>query len=151
MSSAQKTLIFMFQKMPFTFSCTGKEKISEMINLFINTYNKESKIIDYNFFYERDKINPEKYETTSIVNIKSSIIKEEEDENEEEGEIEEDEEEIQVKKVKKEKKREKEESIIEENKTVFIISVERNIKIIQCPQCNYGDCVVSLRGYRTRC
>ena len=150
MSSTQKTLIFMFQRSSFPFSCTGKEKISEMIKKFIDIYNKESKIIDYNFFYERDKINPEKYETTSIVNIKSSIIKEEEeDENEEEGEIEEDEEEIQVKKVKKEKKREKEESIIEENKTVFIISVERNIKIIQCPQCNYGDCVVSLRGYRT--
>ena len=128
MSSAQKTLIFMFQKMPFPFSCTGKEKISEMIKKFIDTYNKESKIIDYNFFYEKDKINPEKYETTSIVNIKSSIIKEEEENLEEEKKV---------------------ESIIEEDKTVFVISVERNIKIIQCPQCNYGDCVVSLRNYRT--
>ena len=90
MSSSQKTLIFMFQKMPFPFSCSGKEKISEMIKKFINTYNKESKIIDYNFYYEKDKIDPEKYETTSIVNIKSSIIKEEEeDENEENGEKEE--------------------------------------------------------------
>ena len=129
MSSEQKTLIFMFQKMPFTFSCTGKEKISEMIKKFIDIYNKESKIIDYNFFYEKDKIDPQKYETTSIVNIKSSIIKEEEEEN-----------------IEEEKKAEEK---AEENKSVFIISVERNIKIIQCPECNYGDCVVSLRNYRT--
>ncbi len=128
MSSEKKTLIFMFQKMPFPFSCTGKEKISEMIKKFIDTYNKESKIIDYNFFYEKDIIDPQKYETTSIVNIKSSIIKEEEENLEEEKKV---------------------ESIIEEDKTVFVISVERNIKIIQCPQCNYGDCVVSLRNYRT--
>ena len=31
----------------------------------------------------------------------------------------------------------------------FIISVEKNIKIIQCPKCNYGDCVVSLLNYKT--
>ena len=31
----------------------------------------------------------------------------------------------------------------------FIIEVEKNIKIIQCPKCNYGDCVVSLYGYKT--
>ena len=128
MSSEQKTLIFMFQRSSFPFSCTGKEKISEMIKKFIDIYNKESKIIDYNFFYEKDKIDPQKYETTSIVNIKSSIIKEEEENLEEEKKV---------------------ESIIEENQSVFIITVERNIKIIQCPQCNYGDCVVSLRNYRT--
>ena len=128
MSSVKKTLIFMFQKMPFPFPCTGKEKISEMIKKFIATYNKESKIIDYNFFYEKDKIDPQKYETTSIVNVKSAIIKEEEENLEEEK---------------------KTEEKAEENQSVFIISVERNIKIIQCPQCNYGDCVVSLRNYRT--
>ena len=43
---------------------------------------------------------------------------------------------------------------IEENellkqKESFTISVEKNIKIIQCPKCNYGDCVVSLRHYNT--
>ena len=31
----------------------------------------------------------------------------------------------------------------------FFIEVEKNIKIIQCPKCNYGDCVVSLYGYKT--
>ena len=31
----------------------------------------------------------------------------------------------------------------------FILSVEKNIKIIQCPKCNYGDCVVSLLNYKT--
>ena len=34
-------------------------------------------------------------------------------------------------------------------KEPFIIEVEKNIKIIQCPKCNYGDCVVSLYGYKT--
>ena len=100
MSSEQKTLIFMFQRSSFPFSCTGKEKISEMIKKFIDIYNKESKIIDYNFFYEKDKIDPQKYETTSIENIKSSIIKEEEENLEEEKKV---------------------ESIIEENQSVFII------------------------------
>ena len=128
MSSTQKTLIFMFQRSSFPFSCTGNETINEMIKKFIDTCNKESKIIDYNFFYEKDKIDPQKYETTSIENIKSSIIKEEEENLEEEKKV---------------------ESIIEENQSVFIITVERNIKIIQCPGCNYGDCVVSLRNYRT--
>ena len=31
----------------------------------------------------------------------------------------------------------------------FVLSVEKNIKIIQCPNCNYGDCVVSLLNYKT--
>ena len=31
----------------------------------------------------------------------------------------------------------------------FVLSVEKNIKIIQCPKCNYGDCVVSLLNYKT--
>jgi hypothetical protein len=31
----------------------------------------------------------------------------------------------------------------------FILSVEKNIKIIKCPVCNYDDCVVSLRDYKT--
>ena len=34
-------------------------------------------------------------------------------------------------------------------KEPFIIEVEKNIKIIQCPKCNYGDCVVSLMHYST--
>ena len=43
---------------------------------------------------------------------------------------------------------------IEENaylrqKDFFIISVDKNIKVIKCPNCNYGDCVVSLRHYST--
>ena len=45
------------------------------------------------------------------------------------------------------------EKTIEENefgkKDSFIISVEKNIKVIKCPKCNYGDCVVSLKDYRT--
>ena len=31
----------------------------------------------------------------------------------------------------------------------FIISVKKNIKVIKCPTCNYGDCVVSLAHYMT--
>ena len=42
---------------------------------------------------------------------------------------------------------------IEENdfgkKESFILSVEKNIKVIECPLCNYGDCVVSLSNYKT--
>lgn len=34
-------------------------------------------------------------------------------------------------------------------KEFFIISVEKNIKVIKCPDCNYGDCVVSLMHYST--
>ena len=34
-------------------------------------------------------------------------------------------------------------------KQSFIISVEKNIKVIECPKCNYGDCVVSLLNYKT--
>ena len=34
-------------------------------------------------------------------------------------------------------------------KESFIISVEKNIKVIKCPKCNYGDCVVSLMNYST--
>ena len=34
-------------------------------------------------------------------------------------------------------------------KKEFIIQAETNIKIINCPECNYGDCVVSLKDYRT--
>jgi len=45
------------------------------------------------------------------------------------------------------------EKTIEENKfgknESFVISVEKNIKIIQCPKCNYGDCVVSLLSYKS--
>jgi len=45
------------------------------------------------------------------------------------------------------------EKTIDENefgkKESFVLSVEKNIKIIQCPNCNYGDCVVSLLGYKT--
>jgi len=45
------------------------------------------------------------------------------------------------------------EKTIEENEfgknASFILSVEKNIKIIQCPECNYGDCVVSLLDYKT--
>ena len=43
---------------------------------------------------------------------------------------------------------------IEENESLskkesLIISVEKNIKVIQCPECNYGDCVVNLMHYST--
>jgi len=31
----------------------------------------------------------------------------------------------------------------------FILSVVKNIKIIKCPVCNYDDCVISLRDYKT--
>jgi hypothetical protein len=42
---------------------------------------------------------------------------------------------------------------IEENefgkRESFILSAEKNIKIIKCPVCNYDDCVVSLLDYKT--
>ena len=45
------------------------------------------------------------------------------------------------------------EKCVEDNnfgkKDSFIITVKKQIKIIQCPMCNYGDCVVSLQNYRT--
>ena len=42
-----------------------------------------------------------------------------------------------------------EENVLLNQKESFNISVEKNIKIIKCPKCNYGDCVVSLMHYST--
>lgn len=42
-----------------------------------------------------------------------------------------------------------ESELFKDIKDVILISVDKNIKILQCPKCNYGDCVVSLIDYKT--
>ena len=37
----------------------------------------------------------------------------------------------------------------DKNAGSILITVEKNIKIIKCPKCNYDDCVVSLKNYKT--
>ena len=107
MESTQKISIFMYANKSFTIPCNGKEKVNQMIQKFINQFNPDSKIVDYIFYYEGAKIEPNTYEQPI-------------DDNELFG-----------------------------KKKSFIISVEKNIKVIQCPKCNYGDCVVSLLNYKT--
>ena len=107
MASIQKTAIFMYATRSIQILCTGKEKVNEIFEKFKNKFNSDSRIKDYNFYYEGNKIEPDTYEQPI-------------EKNELFGE-----------------------------KESFIISVEKNIKIIKCPQCNYDDCVVSLLNYRT--
>ena len=75
-----------------------------MIIKFIEVFNKESKIHDYNFYYQGQIIDPTTYDL---------IIKD------------------------------------NKNNESIIITVDKNIKVIECPKCNYGDCVVSLINYKT--
>ena len=107
MASTQKKTTFMYAARSFEILCTGKEKVSEMIQKFINKFNPDSRIHDYNFYYEGKIINPNSYEQPV-------------ENNEHFG-----------------------------KKESFIITVEKNIKVIACPKCNYGDCVVSLINYKT--
>ena len=102
MTTKQKSAIFIYANKSILILCTGKEKVNEIIQRFITKFNPDSKIIDYNFYYEGNVIDADIYEKT-----------------------------------------------IEDNKLFgkkesFIISVEKNIKVIKCPKCNYGDCVISL-------
>ena len=106
MASLQKTAIFMYAAKPIQILCKGNEKVNVMIQKFINKFNSDSEIRDYNFFYNGEKIETDTYEQ-SIEKTKF-------------GELE-----------------------------TFVITVEKNIKIIKCPQCNYYDCVVSLLNYQT--
>ena len=107
MTSSQKKITFIYLDRLFSYPYTGKEKLNVIINKFIKEFNPISKIIEYNFFYDRKRISPEYYEKP-----------------------------------------------IEENPYFgknedFAINVEKNIKVIECPKCNYGDCVVSLMNYKT--
>ena len=49
MNSIQKKSTFMYAARSFEILCTGKEKVSEMIQKFINKFNPDSNINDYNF------------------------------------------------------------------------------------------------------
>ena len=104
MTSTPKTYTFMYAAKPYIIPYTGKETFKEMIIKFIEVFNKESKIHDYNFYYQGQIIDPTTYDQL----IKGN-----------------------------------------ENNESIIITVDKNIKVIECPKCNYGDCVVSLINYKT--
>ena len=106
MSSKQKTATFVYANKTTSIQCTGGEKILDMLERYLKKFDPDSKVIDFNFFYEGEKIDSDDYK-----------------------------------------------KYIEDNEfgkfDTFIISVEKNIKVIKCPNCNYGDCVVSLANYMT--
>ena len=102
-----KKASFIYAKKTFEILCTGKDKFEELFQKFINKFNPDSEIRDYNFYYDGKEIEREIYGQTLESNKHFS------------------------------------------KKESFVISVEKNIKIIQCPMCNYGDCVVSLANYKT--
>ena len=104
MTSTPKTYTFIYSAIPYVIPYTGKETFKEMIIKFIEVFNKESKIHDYNFYYKGEIIDPTTYDL---------IIKD------------------------------------NKNNESIIITVDKNIKVIECPKCNYGDCVVSLINYKT--
>ena len=104
MTSTPKTYTFIYAAIPYIIPYTGKETFKEMIIKFIEVFNKESKIHDYNFYYKGEIIDPTTYDL---------IIKD------------------------------------NKNNESIIITVDKNIKVIECPKCNYGDCVVSLINYKT--
>ena len=56
METKQKKFSFIYEGKPFSILSTGKEKFREIIQKFIKELNPESRIIDYNFYYERVKI-----------------------------------------------------------------------------------------------
>ena len=62
MDSTQKKFIFMYAARSFEITCTSKEKLNEMFQKFINIFNHDSNIHDYNFYYEGKKIDPNNYE-----------------------------------------------------------------------------------------
>ena len=55
MSSSQKKITFIYVDKLFTISFTSKEKLNIIINKFIKEFNPNSKIIEYNFYYNRKK------------------------------------------------------------------------------------------------
>ena len=107
MSTKQINVSFIYASKRFDVKCTKKDTIREIIQQFINKYNKDSKIRDYNFIYEGIPIKPDSYDEPIE---KNELFGGEDD---------------------------------------FIILAEKNIKIINCPECNYGDCVVNLKDYAT--
>ena len=62
MDSTQKKFIFMYAARSFEITCTSKEKLNEMFQKFINIFNHDSNIHDYNFYYEGRIIEPKTYE-----------------------------------------------------------------------------------------
>ena len=98
---------FIYANKSISVTCSEEETIEAMIEKFINIFNKDSKNVDYNFYYEGNLIDRSTYNQS--INENEMLSK----------------------------------------KESFIISVEKNIKVIQCPKCNYGDCVISLMHYGT--
>ena len=104
MTSTQKTYSFMYAAQPYEIPCTGKEPFKEIIIKFLEIFNKDSQIRDYNYYFKGKLIEPNTYDKP-----------------------------------------------LNDDKNVgsIIITVEKNLKIIKCPKCNYDDCVVSLSNYKT--
>ena len=103
MASTQKTYTFMYAAQPYVINSTGKEPFKEIIIKFLEKFNKDSKIHDYNYYYQGKLIDPHTFD---------------------------------------------EPLNYDKNDAAIVITVEKNIKIIKCPKCNYDDCVVSLINYR---
>ena len=58
MTTTQINVSFIYIDKPIEILCTGKETINEIIKKFINKFNPDSKIHDYNFYYEGRIIEP---------------------------------------------------------------------------------------------
>ena len=58
MTSTQTKALFIYEERPIEILCTGKETINEIIQKFINKFNSDPKIHDYNFYYEGRIIEP---------------------------------------------------------------------------------------------
>ena len=62
MSSTKKKVIFVYIDKLIEIFCSGKEKIEEVIKKFLDKLSPDSKIHDYNFYYEGRIIDPKTYE-----------------------------------------------------------------------------------------
>ena len=62
MSSTQKKVIFVYIDKLIEIFCSGEEKIEEVIKKSIDKLSPDSKIHDYNFYYEGRIIDPKTYE-----------------------------------------------------------------------------------------
>ena len=72
------TVTFMYANKGNSIMCSGKDKIETMIDKFINKFNPNSKIVDYNFYYEGNLIDPNTYnqsiEENESLSKKESLI-----------------------------------------------------------------------------